>query len=156
MRTVDLGRTAAQAEVLRLRRLIRRQVWRAIWAVVAVVFVIAVLVMVHVLAFMIISDWLPPVWSAAIVLAFDLLVTILFAVLALRGAPDRVEAEAKAIRDQALAEMRESLAVTALMSPLTRLAVRSAGRKNLVGMTLAALATTFMAKSRTKDRPKRQ
>ena len=152
MRTVDLGRTAAQAEVLRLRRLIRRQVWRAVWAVVAVVFVIAVLVMVHVVAYMLLASVLPPIGAAAIVLAFDLVVTALFAVLALRGAPDRVETEAKAIRDQALSEMKESLAITALLSPLTRVAIRSAGRKNLVGMTLAALATTFMAKSRPKDR----
>lgn len=152
MRTVDLGRTAAQAEVLRLRRLIRRQIWRAVWAVVAVVFVIAVLVMVHVVAYMLLTNVLTPVVAAAIVLVFDVVVTAVFGVLALRGAPDRMETEAKAIRDQALAEMRESLAVTALLSPLTRIAVRSAGRKNLVGMTLAALATTFMAKSRPKDR----
>ena len=119
---------------------------------VAVVFVIAVLVMIHVVAYMLLANLLPPVVSAAIVLAFDLVVAALFAVLALRGAPDRVETEAKAIRDQALSEMKESLAITALLSPLTRVAIRSAGRKNLVGMTLAALATTFMAKSRPKDR----
>ena len=148
MRTVDLGRTAAQAEVLRLRRLIRRQIWRAIWAVVAVVFVIAVLVMIHVLGYMALANLLPPTGDAAVVLAVDAVIAIVFAVLALRGAPDRVEADAKVIRDQALAEMKESVAITALLSPLTRLAVRSAGRKNLLGMTLAALATTFMAKSR--------
>ena len=152
MRTVDLGRTAAQAEVLRLRRLIRRQVGRAVWAAVALVFVIAVLVMIHVVAYMLLATVVPAVAAAAIVLGFDVVMTALFAVLALRGAPDRVETEAKVIRDQALAEMKESLAITALLSPLTRVAVRSAGRKNLVGMTLAALATTFMAKSRPKDR----
>ncbi len=104
--------------------------------------------MVHVLAYTVLADRLPPVWDTFVLLAFDLIVALLFGALALRGTPDRLEAEAKTIRDQALAEMKESLAITALLSPLTRVAVRSAGRKNLLGMTLAALGTTFFAKSR--------
>ena len=148
MRTADLGRTAAQAEVLRIKRLAKRQVNRAIWGAVAAVFLIAVLVMVHVLAYDALLTWVAPVWGAVILLAVDLLMALLFGSLALRNKPDAVEAEARTIRDQALAEMRESVAISALMSPLTRVAVRSAGRKNLLGMTLAALATTFLAKSR--------
>ena len=134
--------------MLRLRRLVHRQVFRAVWGAVAAVFLVAVLVMVHVLAYTILANWLPPVWDAVALLGFDLVVAVLFGVLAARGAPDRLEAEAKVIRDQALAEMKESLAITALMSPLTRVVIRSAGRKNLLGMTLAALATTFLGKSR--------
>ena len=153
MRTVDLGRTAAQAEVLRLRRLVQRQLRRVVWAAVAAVFLIAVLIMVHVVSYTLLALWLPPIWAAVAVLAFDLVLTIIFGVFAARGVPDRLEAEAKAIRDQALAEMRESVAITALMSPLTRAAVRRAGRKNMVGMTLAALATTFLAKTRSQPRP---
>ena len=148
MRTVDLGKTAAQAEVFRIRQLVNRQINRVIWAVVAVVFVIALLVMVHVLATMVLSFYVAPVWAVVIVLGFDLVVALIFGLIALRTAPSRLEVEARAIRDQALAEMKESVAITALMSPLTRVAVRSAGRKNLVGMMLAALTTTFLAKAR--------
>ena len=151
MRTVDLGRTAAQAEVLRLRRVLRRQLWRAVWAAVAAVFVIAVLVMLHVVGYALLAMVLPPIWASVIVLAVDLVLAGLFGWFALRGAPDRLEVEAKMIRDQALAEMKESVAISALMSPLTRVALRRAGRKNLLGMTLAALATTFLAKNRTKS-----
>ena len=104
--------------------------------------------MVHVLAYIALLTAVPPIWAAVIVLAFDLIVALLFGSLAMRNTPDAIEAQARAIRDQALAEMRESVAISALMSPLTRAVVRSAGRKNLLGMTLAALTTTFLARSR--------
>ena len=123
-----------------------------VWAAVAAVFLIAVLVMIHVVGYTLLALWLPPILAAVAVLAVDLVLTIIFGVFAARGAPDALEAEAKIIRDQALSEMRESVAITALMSPLTRAVVRRAGRKNMLGMTLAALATTFMAKNRSQPR----
>ena len=146
MRTVDLGRTAAQAEVLLIQRMIRRQVMRVVWGAVAAVFGIAVLVMLHVLAFMALAALLPPILDAAAVLAFDAVLLIVFVVFALRGAPDPIEVEARTIRDQALSEMRESLAIGMLIGPAGRLAMRAAGRKNLWGLTLAALTARFLAK----------
>ena len=146
MRTVELGRTAAQAEILLIQRMIRRQVMRVVWGAVAAVFAIAVLIMLHVLAFMALAALLSPILDAVAVLGFDALVMIIFVVFALRGAPDPIEAEARMIRDQALAEMRESVAISVLLGPAGRLALRAAGRKNVWGLTLAALAARFLTK----------
>ena len=149
MRTIELGRTAAQAEVVRLKRLIRRQVMRAVWGAVAVVFLVAVLVMIHVVAFFaLVPALLSPLLGAVAVLAFDLIVAIIFGVLARSGAPDAVEAEAKQVRDQALVGMRDSVAMTAILSPVTRMILRTRGGKGLWGMTLAALAATVMSNNR--------
>ena len=73
MRTVELGRTAAQAELLRMKRFIRRQAMRGVWGAVAAVFAIAVLVMVHVVAYHGAgTPLLTPIWAAVVVLGFDL------------------------------------------------------------------------------------
>jgi hypothetical protein len=146
VRTADLGRAAAQAEVLRIKSLIARQITRAVMGGVAAVFLVAVLVMVHVVAFIALGPLLPPLWDAVVILAFDLVVALLFGLLAAKSTPGPVEAEAKVIRDQALSEMKESLAIAAILSPLGRVAVRAAGRKNLYGMTLAALTARFLSK----------
>ena len=148
MRTVDLGRPAAQAEVLRIKRLVRRQAMRVVWGVVAAVFLVAVLVMVHAVVFAALTTALSPLLSTVVLGVIDLLLAVLFLVLALKGAPDTLEVEARAIRDQALSEMKESLAITALLSPFTRIAVRSAGRKNIWGMVLAALTARFLSSNR--------
>ncbi len=150
MRTVDLGRTAAQAEVLRIKRLVRRQAMRAVWGVVAAVFLIAVLVMLHAVIFALLTTALSPLWATVVLLVIDLLIAIVFIVLAARGAPDTLEVEARNIRDQALLEMRESVAISAILSPVTRMAFRSAGRKNLWGMTLAALTARFLSSNRRR------
>ena len=149
MRTIDLGRTAAQAELVRLKRLVHRQIMRAVWAAVAVVFLIAVLVMVHVVAYIaLVPALLSPLWAAVAVLVFDVVVAAVFGLLAKGGAPDRVEAEAKSVRDEALVGMRQSLAVSTLLSPVTRLILRSRGGKSAWGMMLATLAASFMSNSR--------
>ncbi len=148
MRTVDLGRTAAQAELLRIKRLISRQVMRVAWGVVAAVFGIALLVMVHVLACELLDLVLPPWASALIVLAFDAVLAIVFVVLALRGAPDLIEIEARLVRDEALAELRETMLVSAVMGPVGRAAFRKAGRKNIGSVVLAALTANYMRRKR--------
>lgn len=128
MRTIDLGRTAAQAELLRIKRLIRRQAMRGVWGAVAAVFAIAVLVMIHVLAYVLLASVVAPVWAAVIVLAFDIVMAGIFGSIAASSKPDRIEAEARVVRDQALLEMRESVAISALLNPVGRVAVRAAGR----------------------------
>ncbi len=150
MRTVDLGRTAAQAELVRLKRLVRRQAKRAIWGAVAAVFLIAVLVMVHIVIYMaIVPALLSPLLGAVAVLVLDLVLLAIFGLMAKGGAPDRVEAEAKVIRDEALVGMRQSVAISTLLSPVTRLILRSRGGKSAWGMMLAALAASVMSNRRT-------
>jgi hypothetical protein len=143
MRAVELGRTAAQAELLRFKRSIRRQAMRGVWGAVAAVFAIAVLVMVHVIAFQLLSMAMQPIWAAVIVLAFDVVMLAIFGSIAASSKPDRIETEAREVRDRALVEMREALAVTALVSPVGRVMVRSAGR----GL-LDAVTPSFMRRRR--------
>ena len=121
---------------------------RVVWAVVAAVFLVAVLVMVHAVIFAALTTVLSPLLSTVVLGVIDLLFAILFIVLAAKGAPDTLEVEARNIRDQALAEMRESVAIAALLSPVTRIAVRSAGRKNIWGMVLAGLTARFLSSNR--------
>ncbi len=148
MRTVDLGRTAAQAELLRLKRLIRRQINRVVWGAVAAVFGIAFLTMVHIVGYELLLLALSPLLSSVIVLAVDLVLLVVFAMFALRGAPDPVEAEARLVRDEALAEMKQSLAVTAIVSPLARMTVRRAGGRPIYGSILSGVIERFLTRPR--------
>jgi cobalamin biosynthesis protein CobD/CbiB len=124
MRSVELARAAAQAEALYLRRVAQRQVSRAVFGAIAAVFGIAILVMVHVLAYDLLLGYVSPPITAVILLAFDLVVAIVFAVLARRNEPDQIEQEAKMLRDQSIAEMRSSLTLMSLAASATGLVVR--------------------------------
>ncbi len=146
MRTADLGRAAAQAEFLRIKRLIHRQMMRAVWGAVAAVFLVAVLVMIHVIAyFALVPALLSPLLGAVAVFAFDLVVALIFGIMAMRSAPDAIEVEAKIIRDRSLYEMKQSLAIGAIVSSVSRLVFRSSGRKSGLSMTLEALITRFLS-----------
>ena len=118
---------------------------RGVWGAVAAVFAIAVLVMVHVVAFMILAPFIMAVWAAVVVLAFDLIMLVIFGVIALNGKPDRIEIEARELRDRALVEMRESMAVAALLNPVGKVVLRTAGRG-----ALSALTPGFLSRKRRK------
>ncbi|WP_158744288.1 hypothetical protein [Acidisphaera sp. L21] len=145
MRTVDLGRAAAQAEIFRLKRLLRRQAMRAVWGAVAVVFLVAVLVMLHFVAYIaLVPALLTPIWGAVAVLGFDVVIVLICGLMAMSSSPDVVEEEAKILRDQSLAAMRQTLALTAMLAPLSQMLFRKAGRQSLLGMTVAALLAKFV------------
>ena len=145
MRTVELGRAAAQAELLRFKLLIKRQVWRGVWAVVAAAFAIAVLVMIHVLLFQALNLVIAPIWSTVAVLVFDVVMLLIFGLVASSSKAGATEASAREVRDQALIEMRESLAISALLSPVGRVAVKAAGRG-----AVGALTPGFMQRKRRR------
>jgi hypothetical protein len=145
VRTVELGRTAAQAELLRFKRMLRRQAMRGVWGAVAAVFAVAVLAMIHVLAFVILEPLITPIWSAVVVLAFDLLMLVIFGLIAVNGKPDRIEIQAREVRDLALLEMRESMAVSALLNPVGRVVLKAAGRG-----ALGALTPSFLSRKRRR------
>ena len=131
-----------------LRRMVRRQIMRAVYGVVAAVFMIGALILVHVIGFEALAPYLTPLEDSAVLFAVDLVIAIVFGILAARGAPDAVEVEAKQLRDQSLGAMKESLAIATLIGPVGRLASRAVGRKRATGLTLAALAATFLAGNR--------
>jgi predicted ferric reductase len=129
MRATNLARAAASAEVLRIKRLIRRQVFRAVFGAAAVVFLLGALVLLHIVGYNIMVPDLSPLQASAVLLGVDVVIAVIFGILAARGAPDSVEIEAKLVRDQAISEMRSSLAFAALAGPVGRLAVRSVFRR---------------------------
>ncbi len=114
MRAVELAKVAASAEALRLRRLARRQGLRAAYWAVAGVFAVAVFVLLHVLAYHLMVPHLSPTQASLVILVVDLVLAGVFAFLARRDVPDPVEKEARQIRQQALAEMKSSLTLTAM------------------------------------------
>ena len=128
--------------------MVRRQVMRAVFGVIAAVFLVGALVLLHVVGFEALAPYLTPIEDSAVLLGVDVLLVVLFGVLAARGAPDAVETEARLLRDQSLSGIKESLALATLIGPVGKLAARAVGRKRATGLTLAALAATFLAGKR--------
>jgi hypothetical protein len=137
VRSYRLARVAAQAEILRVRHLLRRQVIRAALAAGAVVFVLAALVGLHVAAVMALEERVTPIEAVAIVAAADAVIAIVLAILAARDVPGLAEQEALRVRRLAVEEAVETAVVIALLRRLLR--VRSfADFRDVVVATLAA------------------
>ncbi len=140
MRSFKLARIAAQAELLRLRRFAGRQVVRAALGAVALVFLMAFLASLHVIGYLALRMVVQPLVAAAIVAAVDLVIAIIFGLLALRNTPGRVEMEALQVREAAQKQMMEAAAATAVLGPL----LRSLGVRKLYGLALAALTARYL------------
>lgn len=142
MRTTRLARLAAEAEILLIRREIKTIVNRAIYGAVAAVFALFLLGAVHVIAYMALRQYggLDPVIAAAIVLGVDLVVTAVFAVLANGAMKDPIAEEARMLRDQTLAQIKDTLTMAAVLRP----AGRMLGRKHIYGLALAAFTARFL------------
>ena len=127
MRTARLARVAAQAELLLLRRQATAVARRAAFGAVAAVFAIAVLVLLHVLIVTALEQWagLSPLLSVAIVLAVDLIPTVVFGLFAAGKITDPVADEARRVRDMSLEQARQSLTLAALLAPATRVVAQT-------------------------------
>lgn len=152
MRQVELARAAAQAEALYLRRAAQRQAVRGVFGAVAAVFGIAVLVMLHVLAFLVLLIWVSPLIAAVILLALDIVVAIIFALMARQNTPGAIEQEAKVLRDQTLTELRSSMTLMSLAASATGLAVRRGARVRTGGSTGRRLAGAVVSRLMTRGR----
>jgi hypothetical protein len=142
VRTTRLARLAVEAEILLLRRELRTYIRRAVYGAVAAVFALAILTLLHVLGYMALRQLggLSAVASAAIVLGVDVLVTVIFGILAAGATKDPVAEEARLLRDQSLAQIRDTLTMAAVLKPAGRLL----GRKHIYGLVLAALTARFL------------
>jgi hypothetical protein len=142
VRTTRLARLAAEAEILLIRREIRTLINRAIYGAVAAVFGLFLLSALHVLAYMALRQYggLGPVVAAAIILAVDLIVTLVFSLLARGAMRDPVAEEARMLRDQSLAQIKDTLTIAAVLKP----AGRMLGRKHIYGLALAAFTARFL------------
>ena len=118
MRAVTLARTAADAEILLIRREMTTAFRRAAYAAVAAVFALGVLIELH-------------------VLAFDLVVALICLLMA-RSSVDPTADELRGLRDQCIAEVRRSMGGAAIGA-----ASRFLGRKQILGVILTILMTRF-------------
>ena len=115
MRAVSLLRVAAEAELLRLRHMLIRQGMRAAYGVIAAVFALGVLVLINVAGWQVLRWYVQSIYATLILLGVNAVIGAVFALLAARSSPGRVEREAMRIREQALHEARGSMALTALV-----------------------------------------
>lgn len=141
MRALRLARVAAEAEVLRTRRRVRRTAIRAGFVAVAAVFAVAALCFGHVAVFMAIRHSLGSTSAALVVLGVDLLIAVICVLVASTSSPDRIELEALQVRERALQQLEEMAATAAMMAPLARLL----GRPRILGVVLAIIAPRLIA-----------
>ncbi len=141
MRTARLARVAAQAEILLIRRTVTGIVRRAIYGAVAAVFALGLLTGLHVIIVLALIDYahLAPVLSVAIVAALDLIVVIIFGLLAAGEIKDPVIEEARRVRDQSLEQARATLTLAALLAPATRMVAQTGLLRVLVRAAGAGL-----------------
>ena len=130
MRAVRLLQVAAEAEILRLRYMLRRHGMRAAFAALAVVFGLSVLMLVDVAGWQVLRLYVAPIYATLILLGINLLITLVFVALAARSSVSSPEREALMIRQRALQEVRGSLAFTAVI-PVTRSLLGARRRRSL-------------------------
>ena len=124
MHPFRLARIAAEAEGIRLKRLVSRIAMRAIFAVVALLFVLGAIVFAHIAAWYWVRTGLDQTFLAAtgILGGADLLVAIILGLLATRSAPSRLEREALDVRRKAIQAMTSSLNLIQMALPILRIA----------------------------------
>ena len=115
MRAVNLAKIGAEAEILRLQHMLKRQGMRAALGLVAVIFALGVLVLAHVAGWQVLQLYVQPIYATLILLGVDLVIAAIFGILAARSSPSSAERDALAIRQRALHEARNSLALGALI-----------------------------------------
>ena len=142
MQTFRLAQVAAEAEMLRLKRLVSRTAMRAVFGLVALIFFTAFLVGVHVL----IAIWLLPhlgaMYATLIVLAGDLVLAIGFGALAATSAVSKVEREALEIREAARMKLVEQASVAAMIAPMAKLMGNRSIFRVAVATLIAKMFTT--------------
>jgi len=131
VRSINLLKVAAEAELLRLRVLLARQGKRAAFGAVAVIFMLGVLVLVEVVGWQVLRLYVAPISATLIMLGINFVIAALFGALAARSSPGHAEREALRVRRQALDAARGALSFTAavpLASTLLGLRRRRGGR----------------------------
>jgi len=130
MRSASLLRIAAEAEVLRLRALIKRQARRGMYGAVAAIFAAAVLTLAEVAAWQGLRLKVEAIAATLILLGGNLAIAAVFGLLAARSTPSRTEREALRVRRDALDAARGSLAFATLVPMATHLlTARRGGRR---------------------------
>jgi hypothetical protein len=121
VRSFNLLRVAAEAELLRLRAILVRQGRRAAFGAIAVIFGLGVLVLGEVAGWQVLRLYVAPIPATLILLGINLAIAAVFGGLAARSAPGHVEREALRVRRQAFDAARGALTLTAALPVATTL-----------------------------------
>ena len=135
MRSINILKVAAEAELLRLRLLLARQGRRAAFGVIAVIFMLGMLVLAEVAGWQLLRLYVEPISATLTLLGINFVIAALFGMLAARSSPGHAEREALRIRRQALDAAQGALSLTAAVpvaSTLLRLGRRGGGRRRSV------------------------
>jgi hypothetical protein len=116
MRATNLAQIAAEAEILRIKRMLIRQGVRVALALIAAVFLIAVLALASIIAWQLLGLRFAPIVATLIMVGANLLLAIILGWIAARSSPNRTEREALGIRQSATGAVKNSLKLPALIS----------------------------------------
>ena len=94
MRTVRLLQVAAEAEILRLRYLMRRHGMRAAFGVLAAIFGLSVLVLLDVTGWQLLRMYVTAIYATLLLLGINLVIALVFGALAARSSVSTHEREA--------------------------------------------------------------
>jgi hypothetical protein len=120
MRTVRLARIAAEAEVLRLRRMFRRLALDALLLLVVVLCLVAAFASGHVALFLLLQPSQGGLYSALYLAGGDLAVACLTGLIVILHRPGRVERQALEVRQAAQAQIARDLTTAGLLSGVAR------------------------------------
>ena len=115
VRSVNLLKIAAEAEILRYRCMTARQARRAVFGAIASVFVLAMLAFGEVAAWLALSWRFAAIEATLILLGINFVIAAVFGLLAARSSPGRTEREALHVRQQSLDAARGALSLAALV-----------------------------------------
>jgi hypothetical protein len=130
MRATNLVKVAAQAEILRIQHMLKRQGVRAAFGLAAIVFILGALVLANIAAWQVVRLYVEPIYASLIMLGVNLLIAMIFGLLAARSSPSQQEREAVEVRQRALREARSSLALGAVI-PVAGALLRSRRRDHI-------------------------
>jgi hypothetical protein len=114
MRATNLIRVATEAEILRIRHLLKRQGMRAALGLAGVVFLLGALALANIAGWQVLRFYVSAISATLIMLGVNLLIAAIFGLLAARSSPSRTEREALEVRRRALQEAQSSLALGAI------------------------------------------
>ena len=102
MRSLNLLKLALDAEILRLRAMAARQGRRAAFGTIALVFALAVLALAEIAGWQGLRLKAEAIPATLILLGINLVIAVVFGLLAARSSPAHAEREALRVRQQAL------------------------------------------------------
>lgn len=123
MRSAQFARIAAEAEGVRLRRLVRRMVLRAVLGVIALLFLLGAIVFAHIAVWYWLRAGLGQNFPAAagILGGADVLVAIILGFAATRSSPSRVELEALEVRRRAITAIGGTFSTAGMVIAVLRI-----------------------------------